>query len=446
MGTERRFRRSAVVTHAIFNWIRASWDSVRTSLWLLPALMFLAGFGLAVLMLSFGTAEMQWAQWQTGGNGEDARNLLSTLLSAVIGMASIVFSITVVSLSLAANAYGPRLIRTFRSNRSTQAVIGIFMMTIVYLLLVLRAVRGNAEAGEVPEAAVAVGTLLALTSVVALLTFIHGVATLMVADEVVRRVRREFDSAIDQLPPLREHPEAPNLPDDFEERALPIPLPREGYVQSVAYSDIVRWAEERESIVRLDFRPGDFVVDGDRKVLVYPPPGDPGQARREIGRYIASGQQRTPTQDLEFATRHLVEVAVRALSPGVNDPFTATVVIDRLRGGLARLCSREFLPKTLLGHSGKVRVSRDATSFRGAADAAFNQIRQAGSGKPAILIHMLKSIGAIGEHVRTDEQREALVRHAELLRAAGERDVAEPSDRKDVDREYGRAVAALGPH
>ena len=427
--------------HALLNWLRASWDAIRTSLWMLPAVLCAIGVVLALVMLSFGPAQLQWPQ--SGGNGEDARNLLSTLLGAVIGMASIVFSITVVSLSLAANAYGPRLIRTFRSSRSTQLVIGVFMMTIVYLLLVLRAVRGEADPSQVPDAAVAFGSLLALISVLALLVFIHGVSTLMVADEVVRRVRLELDSAIKKLPPLRDPPAEPEWPDDFDERACSIPLPREGYVQSVDYSDIVKWAEERDAILRLDFRPGDFVVEGDRRVLVYPAAADPEQARSELARLIVSGEERTPTQDLEFATRHLVEIAVRALSPGINDPFTALSVIDRLRGGIARLCGSELPPKMLTGPSGKIRICRDATSFKGALDAAFNQIRQAGSSKPAVLVHMLKAIGALGEHVRTDEQRDALKHHAKLVQAAAEREVTEPADLADVEREFRSALASL---
>ncbi|HEV2125062.1 MAG TPA: DUF2254 domain-containing protein, partial [Chloroflexota bacterium] len=395
---------------------------------------------LALWMLRLGSTGVEWLG---AGDGEDARNLLSTLLGAVIGMASIVFSITVVSLSLAANSYGPRLIRTFRSSRSTQLVIGTFMMSIVYLLLVLRAVRGEADATEVPEAAVAFGSLLALVSVLALLAFIQSVATLMVADEVVRRVRKEFNSAIGKLPKAGEHSTSARLPDDFEAGAVRIPLPREGYVQSVEYSEIVEWAERRDSIVRLDFRPGDFVVDGDRKVLIYPAPHNSEEARKQIGRFIVSGEKRTPTQDLEFATRHLVEVAVRALSPGVNDPFTAMAVIDRLRGGLARLCQHDLPSKVLVGSSGKLRVWRDETTFRGVVDTAFRQIRQAGAANPAVLVHMLKALGALGEHVRTDEQRDALEGHAKLVATAGGRDVSEPADLEDLQRELRRALSAL---
>jgi uncharacterized membrane protein len=313
----------------------------------------------------------------------------------------------------------------------------------VYLLLVLRAVRGDAAAGEVPEAAVAVGSLLGLISVLALLVFINGVATLMVADEVVRRVRREFDAAINKLPIAPQDTCSTDLPDDFEHRAGAIPLPREGYVQSVDYGKIIEWADERDSIVRLKFRPGDFVVDGDHKVAIYPAPADPVQARKEIGRFIVSGDQRTPTQDLEFATRHLVEVAVRALSPGINDPFTALAVIDRLRGGLVRLCQHHLPAKNVAASSGKLRLVRDETTFAGLVDTAFRQIRQAGAAKPAVLVRMLEAIGGIGEHVRTVEQRESLEHHARLVRAAGEREVTEPADLEDVERAFQKATSTL---
>jgi uncharacterized membrane protein len=317
------------------------------------------------------------------------------------------------------------------------------MLSIVYLLLVLRGVRGSAQAEQVPEVAVAGGIVLALASVLGLLAFIQGVATLMVADEVVRRVRKEFDSAIRKLPRLGDHGGSGDLPDDFASRATAISLPREGYVQSIDYHSIVHWAEQHDAIVRLDFRPGDFVVEGDHKVSIYPPPLDPAGARREIDRFIVSGHQRTPTQDLEFAMRHLVEVAVRALSPGINDPFTALGVVDRLRGGLARLCGRELPATTMSDRSGKLRVRRDAVTFPGVVDQAFRQIRQAGKARPDVLVHMLQAIAATGEHVRTDEQRDAFRHHIRLIQNEGCREFTEPQDIADLEREAETAMSSL---
>jgi len=430
--------------------LTALWDVVRTSLWLVPSLMILLGAGLAVAMLrvdsGHGSEDQVRAWWINSGDGEDARNLLSTLLSAIITMASMAFSVTVVALTLAANSYGSRLIRIFRADLRTQAVLGTFAMTIVYGLIVLRSIRGKAPMHEVPHASVTVGTALALSCVLALLAFIQGVARLIVADEVVRRVRREVDTAVRRLPILAdtagpEHAPA-DLPADFEQGAERIALPYEGYVQAVDYDELTTWADQHGRIVRLDFRAGDFIVNGDRRVLVHPPTDQPEKTREEIGRFIISGDERTPTQDLEFAVRHLVEMALRALSPGINDPFTATVVIDRLRGSLSRIMERALPPETLRDRRGHVRVYRQVTTYDGILDAAWHQIRQAGSSKPEILIHLLEAIARIAEHARLDEQRHALARHARLILAAGRRDVPEPVDTEDIEQSFRRAIAA----
>jgi uncharacterized membrane protein len=144
------------------NWLLTTWDYLRTSLWLVPSAMILAGVGLAITMLrvdaGYGAEDQIRAWWINSGDGEDARNLLSTLLSAIITMATMVFSITIVALTLAANSYGSRLIRLFRANLRTQGVLGLFAMTIVYCLIVLRSIHGKAPMPEVPHAAVTVGT------------------------------------------------------------------------------------------------------------------------------------------------------------------------------------------------------------------------------------------------------------------------------------------------
>lgn len=436
------------MNNAIFNWAHTKLDGLRTNLWLVPALMFLTGAALAVLMLKLSVPDrligLDVKAWLGGGNGDDARNLLSTLLTAVISLAGIVFSVTVVALSLAANAYGPRLIRTFRADRSTQFALGTFALTIVYLLLVLKAVRGDAGEGEVQTLAVTVGSLLAFVCVIALVAFLQGVSSLIVADEVVRRVRREFDDIITKLPAIDTSPPVAegSVPDDFETRSLALPLPREGYVQSIDFDGMMGWAERRGAVVRMDVRPGDFVVDGDRKVHVYPAPADAEAAKRQLGQFIVSGPGRTPDQDFEFALRHLVEVALRALSPGINDPFTAIAVIDRLRGGIARLAGRQMPRELLHDQGGHVRLIRRVSDFRGVVDSAFDQIRQSAVGKPAVLIHMLETLEALASHLRTDEQRDALRHHADLVRSAMA-NARNASDDQDIDRAHRRTVAAL---
>jgi uncharacterized membrane protein len=433
----------------MWNRLLTIWDYLRTSLWFIPSIMVVLGAGLAILMLRLfpgwtGGSIDSW--WVNSGNGEDVRNLLSTLLSAVITMASLVFSVTVLVLTLAANAYGSRLIRIFRADLRTQAVLGLFSMTIVYCLIVLRSINGEARMDEVPHLAVTAGTALSLTCVLALVAFIQSVARSIVADEVVRRVRRDVATSMAHLPELSREEIAGHqpaeLPADFADKAASIPLPEGGYVQAVDYDQLLSWAERQNAILRLEFRAGDFIVEGDRLLHVYPAPPDPAKARAELCRFIVIGDVRTPVQDLEYAVRHLVEMALRALSPGINDPFTAIAVIDRLRDVLSELMNRRLPSGIKRDRSGAIRIHREVSTFGGIVDQAFHQIREAGSAHPAILIHMLRAIARTAEHARLDEQLSALKHHAKLIRTASLRGVAEPADRADVEQSFLRAIAA----
>ncbi|WP_372623171.1 DUF2254 domain-containing protein [Falsiroseomonas sp.] len=431
----------------------ATWDRVRTSLWLLPSVMIAAGAGLAAAMLAVdagrGAEDQVRAWWMDAGGAEDARNLLSSLLTGVIAMAAMAFSAVVVALTLAARQYGPRLVRVFRADLTTQATLGTFAMTIVYLVLVLRMVRGDAAFHDVPHASASLGTALALACVLALLVFLQEVARVSVADDVVERVGRELDRAIAALPP-RAAGEHQDAAEQAKEQGFPswdaadrIAQRQEGYVQAIDYDGLLDWAADHQAVLRLDFRAGDFVVAGDRCICVHPLPAAEQAEADAICNFATVGRERTPTQDLEFAVRHLVEVAVRALSPGTNDPFTAIAVIDRLRGCLTRLAARQLPPTMLRDRAGRARILRETTTFSGLMDAAFHQIRQSGAAHPAVIIHLLKAITRIAEHTGTADQRDALARHARMVAEAGLREAQEPGDRRDIERSRGEARRVL---
>ena len=430
------------------NWLLTSWDAVRTSLWLIPAVMAIVGLSLSIAMLRIdaghGGEDSIRAWWLNSGGGEDARNLLSTLLTAVITMASLAFSVTALALTLAANVYCSRLIRIFRANLGTQIVLGLFTMTIVYCIAVLRSIHGAAEQAEVPHVSVTAGTLLGVICVLALLGFIQGIARGMNADEVIRRVRREMDDAIDCLPEGADANTLDGWAQAFPLNAEKIALPREGYVQAVDYEAMVSWAASHDRRVLLNFTPGDFVVDGDLRLAVHPPTGDPQNTRSEIGPFITSGNERTPTQDMEFAIRHLVEIAVRALSPGINDPFTAMAAVDRLRGGLSRLMNRKLPAKVLVDKSGNERVLRCGRSYGDICDVAFSQIRDAAGNHPAVLLHMLQSIERMADHLQTPHQRNALVRHADLIKDQADRADFITAEREAILKAHLKAQQDVG--
>lgn len=431
------------------------WATLRTGLWFVPTLMAVGAVGLAIMALNLdaGLPEEKARQfwWLHSGGPEDARNLLSTVFSSMITMATLVISITMVVLTLAASQLGPRLVRSFMGDLRTQLVFGIFLMTIIYCLLVLRTLNSELDISAVPHIAVTLGTALALINLFALLFFIHNLARSIVSDTVVRRVDRDLRNTISRLLPAEddgqppvERPTADDvLPADFDERAASLWLSGEGYVQAIEYERLVEIACRHKAVVRLDFRAGHFVIRGSHKADIYPGRLLGPDLATEIEGAILVGEERTPVQDLEFSIRHLVEIAVRALSSGINDPFTAIAVIDRLGAALGELMRRELQPEVFCDEAGVVRVVGRASSFRGFVDVAFHQIRQAGATHPAVIIEMLSIIARLAVNVRLSSQRDALFDHAAIIAEAGRRGASEASDIADIEHSYQAAQMAL---
>jgi uncharacterized membrane protein len=427
------------------------WESLRTSLWPLPmamlALTFAVHAGVSAIDERLRGAPLLrgWGFWS--GSGADASNLLTTLFTGIITMSSVVFSITIVALSLAANQFGSRLIRTYVSDDRTKAALGIFTMTAVYCLLALRSVGEAMAPEDVPHLVVTVGLVLAVTCVLALLFFLHFIARSIVADEVIGRVAAELEQSIAELPPLDESSPGRSAGNDKVPAAagfaVALPSRHEGYVQAIEYEQLVSLAAEHDLTVRLDFRAGAFMCRDGRLGTVSPASAVTPPVADAIREAIVIGHVRTPTQDLEFSIRQLVDIALRALSPSLNDANTATVVIDRMRGALSRLMGKALPGSVYRDGSGRVRVVAKQNSHAGIIDSALNQIRQSAAGQPDVIIRLLAAIGPIGQHVRTPEQREALLRHAEMIADAGLRGLAEPHDRRDIADALAAAQAQL---
>ncbi|WP_018948444.1 DUF2254 domain-containing protein [Thioalkalivibrio sp. ALMg11] len=430
------------------------WATLRTGFWFVPTLMAVGAVGLAVIALNLdaGLPEEEARKfWLHSGGPEDARNLLSTVFSSMVTMATLVISITMVVLTLAASQLGPRLVGNFMGDLRTQIVFGTFLMTIIYCLLVLRTLDSEFDISAVPHIAITIGTALALINLFALLFFIHILARSIISDTAIRRVNRDLRDSISRLLPAKDEGQPPVerakaddvLPADFDERAASLWLSEEGYVQAIKYAHLVEIACRHKAVVRLDFRAGDFVMRGSHKASIYPGRlPEPGLVT-EIAGAILIGEDRTEVQDLEFSIRHLVEIAVRALSSGINDPFTATAVIDRLGAALGELMRRELQPEVFCDEAGVVRVVGRAPSFRDFMDVAFHQIRRAGATDPAVIIHMLNTIARLAVNVRLSSQRDALYDHAAIIAEAGRRGASEASDMADIEGSYQAAQMAL---
>jgi len=432
------------------------WDRLRSSLWFVPTLM-----SVAAVALSFATIALdervtdEWLKelgWTYSGGAEGASLMLSTVAGSMIAIAGTVFSMTLVALSLASSQLGPGLLRNFMRDTGNQLVLGTFVATFLYCLLVLRTIRRADEAAFVPHLSVSIAVVLAIVSLGVLIYFIHHVSMSIQTDEVIARIGKNLNEGVDRLfpehlgesDPLR--PAASidtRLPEAFESGARPVEADEDGYLQRIDADALMALAEREDLLLRLERRPGHYLVKGRPLVMVWPAERVTEELAIRMNSAFAVGHQRTSAQDVEFHVNQLVEIAVRALSPGVNNPFAAIACIDRLGSGLCRLAERDMPSTHRLDTQGRLRLVATGPTFAGILDASFNPIRQCARSNPAVLIRLLESIGQIAGAVRQAEDRIALTRHATMLGRAAREALPEPDDREAVQVRFETVMDVL---
>ncbi|RIK93831.1 MAG: DUF2254 domain-containing protein [Proteobacteria bacterium] len=414
-------------------------DELRTSFWFVPAAMVLGALVLFVatrhLDASIGHEAERALGWTYAGGAEGARGLLSTIATAVISVAGVSFSITIAALTLASSQLGPRLLRTFLRDRGNQIVLGTLVATFVYSLLVLRTIRGEDAGDVVPQISITVSVLLAAASVGVWIYFLHHVATEIQAEQVIAAVAGELDESIDTLFPeqLGREPEraAPREPPGD---AAPVRACSTGYLQAVDEPALLGLLAERDAVLRFDVRPGRFVVEGAAIGAVHPAACAGEELDAAVGKALCIGLQRTPVQDAEHAIDQLVEIALRALSPGINDPFTAIACIDRLGAAIHRLGQRAMPAAERLDEDGKLRVVADAVTFDELVARAFDALRDAARPHAMVAIRLLDALEPALVYAEPG-RRAALLRQAAMVLRASEA-LPERHDRERVMRRH----------
>ncbi len=423
---------------------------MRTNLWMVPALEVLAAVVLYVVThiidRSAYDGSITLPTWMHFGSADAARQILTTLGAAVITVVGVVFSITIVTLTLASTQFGPRMLRTFIRDRGTQFTLGTFVATFVYATLVLVSIGpGNAGHDFVPYLSITSAVALVTLSMAVLIYFIHHIATTIQLPQVIASIAGDLSRAIDaesgQPAAAEMGPSVGELLRRMDEAGGNVPAPSTGYLQFIRHETLTGLAAEKGAVIRLLHRPGHFLIEGHPMALVWPP--DAAEAvSRELRRAHITGASRTLAQDIAFAVDQLVEIALRALSPAVNDTFTALTCIDWLGASLCKLTADWQPARIHRDNRGYVRVITADVTYKRMIERAFEKIRQAGRGMPAVLIRQLDALAKIAEHTTTEPQRELLLEQAAMLLSASEESIPEPSDRADVQRRYDLAVAS----
>ncbi|MBK4736566.1 DUF2254 domain-containing protein [Noviherbaspirillum pedocola] len=439
------------------------WEYLSASLWFLPSLMAGAAIVLAQLMVEMdrrgANAWLSQMSWIYGGGAEGASAVLQTIAGSMINIAGVVFSLTLVALSLTSSQFGPRLLRNFMRDRSNQLVLGTFLATFLYCLVVLRTVRHEDYGAFTPHLSVTVAVVFALASLWVLIYFIHHVSMSIQADEVISRAGTELQQVMDRLFPERigqgKSERGEHRDHDWESRALAafreggeqqigtICVPRDGYLQMIDADALISAACAGDMALRLERRPGQYLVEGMPLLSIWPAQRLEQQLADRLLAAFAIGAARTPTQDIEFAVLQLVEVGVRALSPGTNDPFTAIACIDRLSAALHHLARRDMPDACRYDKYGKLRLKAMAADFPSIVDVAFNQLRQYASGNVDVMMRMLEAIATVAPACTREADTRALQRHAEMIAAAASRSLQEENDAQAVAQRYHAVRQAL---
>jgi uncharacterized membrane protein len=427
------------------------WYRLSSSLWLVPGVLIAAAIGLALLMLWLDhTLPSTWFR-PLGGllriGPEGSRQVLATIAGSMMTVASLVFSMTLVTLSLAASQLGPRLITRFIRDRINQVVLGTFLATFIYALLVLETVSDADPQAFVPHLAVTFGLFLTLISVVWLIFFIHHVAVSIQADAVIADVSEELSEAIAGRFPQVKTGAVTLLEPPFLDRLAEPPgvvtSLESGYIQVIDGRALLHQASKREVLIKIEQRPGDFVIENGPLLLVWPKERVSAALIDGCRGSIVIGRQRTPTQDIDFAVSALLEIALRALSPSLNDPQTAITCIDRLAEALAQIMQRPEPPTLVPDDDGALRLIVSPASFEAVADSALNPIRESSATNARVLRRLADVLTSLVGFVCRPGQLEVLQRHAQVLEkvclAAGFDDLR----RLEVDRSLRALRAAL---
>jgi uncharacterized membrane protein len=428
---------------------------LRTNLWLVPGIEVLAA-----IVLFGGTLTLDHAAyrgqlglpgWVISGTADAARQILTTVAAAVITVVGVVFSIILVTLTLASTQFGPRMLRNFIRDRCTQLTLGTFVATFVYAVLVLVSIGPGSHGDFVPHIGITVTLALMVADMGVLIYFIHHTATSIQLPQVIASIARDLSRAIDvqgghdwrpgSAPAGERGPSPAELRTRMAEDGGVVRAPESGYLQFIRHRILVEFAADANAVIALDYRPGHFIVQGHPFAAVWPA-GAAERVGKALGRAHITGPYRTLTQDISFGIDQLVEIAIRALSPAVNDTFTALTCIDWLGDSLCQITRQWHPPRVHRDSAGYIRVLTAEPSHERLVQRAFEKIRQASQGMPAVMIRQLDALVKIMADTSGPGQRRVLLDQAAMIQRASENSVPEEADRDDIRRRYEDVLTA----
>ncbi len=439
------------------------WFTVRDTLWPIPAAMTTAAVLLALLLVQVDkrvlseSGEAPW--WLFSGGAAGARGVLTTIAGTSMTIATTAFSITIVALQLGSSQFSPRILRGFTGDRGNQVVLGIFVATFAYALVVLRVVRTETDDQHtfVPGTAVTFALLLAFVMIGALIYFFHHATRSIQAPVIIDRAVQDTRGLIEAEIGRRETMTLQSGLAGTSSATIWIESESAGYLQNIDLGLLVQSARDMGGMIQVLLEEGAHVLPGtalasvlsmgsqaDEDALAEPCNAhDETESRKaELEQRVETirsafliGMERTLEHDVELGFRQVSDIALKALSPGINDPTTATICIDRLAELLD--LALEMAPGIygIRDEGDQVRVLADLDGFDVYLASAFDQIRHYGAGDVTVMLHLLGTLEKLSRKSGDSANRQ-------LLMAMAERAVEETREQSLPQADRARILAA----
>jgi len=356
------------------------------------------------------------------GSADEMRTAMLNIAGTVLATAGVVFSLLTLPLSTVASQFGSRLIRIFLRDRTTQFVLGIFVGTFSYCLVTAMSIPYDTTLVEAPQITVTFGLFLMLISFASLILLIQHISTMLQAPNIVAAASIELMDVVgmaiaDGTSEFQNLSQERVITSLNESEAFPLKANRRGYIQFVDPEIILKLAKDKDLMIRLLHKPGQFISQDETIALVWPASSVSDLLGKHLRRSIQIGNRRTPTQDVEYAINQLVEIAVRAMSPAINDPFTAITCLDYLADGLVSYIRSGDTSPDYYDEDGKLRLYLEPATLTELLGAAFDMLRHASCDNATVLLHMLEAIDLINQEPTSTEARQEMLRHVHLVRA-----------------------------
>ena len=427
---------------------RYRWDRLKVSFWFAPAIMAVAAVLLAWTIYwldgQIPNDALASSRFVLAGTPGELRTGLLGMAGTVLATAGVVFTLLTLPLSTVAAQYGSRLLRLFLGDRTAQFVLGMFVATFVYCMAAALSIPAINVEIESPQLTATVGLYLMLATFTTLIVLVQHISTMLQAPNIAASAGAELRNVVDAEMPneftgrgeraIANASQAGQGPSDIslETEGYALRVKESGYIQYIDPDLMLATAREKDLVIRLLHKPGRFVRSGVAVALVWPAERVDERAEGEIREAFQIGNVRTPTQDVQYAVNQLVEMAVRAMSPAINDPFTAMTCLDHLGDGLARFVRQEERGRQYYDRQGRLRLVLEPVNFADLVDAAFDMLRHASCDNASVLLHMLAVIDVIGREAKAPEARQLLHRHVGLILAESQAGQLIEQDREAI--------------